>query len=420
MSTSEAAEPRVDVAVVGGGLAGLVAAATAAEGGARVVLLEPHGLGGRAATDEQHGYRFNRGPRALYSGHGRAVLERMGMRPTGGPPMLGAAMAVRRGELHRLPVGAGALITTSLLGVRAKASFGAFYARVGKADLDELAGMTQSAWLDELDLHPDARQLAESLGRLSSYAHGSSLVSADVMAAQMSIKGGVTYLDRGWSQIVDFLRDCAVARGVEIRDAQVTAIEPGGTAVRVSGNALELVAGRVVLAAGGARSSASLLPEPPVAWKSLAPEIAAACLDLGLQQPAEHPFVHGIDDPLYLSTHCPPADMAPEGGAVVHVMRYLTPDEEPESTAMRACLQAHAAMAGIREDQIGASRYLRRMVVAGAFPTPENGGLRGRPGIASTGFERVLVAGDWIGPDGFLADAAIVSGESAGRVAAAP
>ena len=74
MSTSEAAEPRVDVAVVGGGLAGLVAAATAAGGGARVVLLEPHGLGGRAATDEQHGYRFNRGPRALYSGHGRAVL----------------------------------------------------------------------------------------------------------------------------------------------------------------------------------------------------------------------------------------------------------------------------------------------------------------------------------------------------------
>ena len=149
-----AGEDRVDVAVVGGGLAGLVAAVTAAETGKRVVLLEAHGLGGRASTDAQHGFRFNRGPRALYSGHGRAVLERLGMRPTGGPPALGGAMAVRRGELHRLPVGAGALVTTSLLGVRAKASFGAFYARLGKADLGELAGITQSAWLDELDIHP--------------------------------------------------------------------------------------------------------------------------------------------------------------------------------------------------------------------------------------------------------------------------
>lgn len=416
-----AGEDRVDVAVVGGGLAGLVAAVTAAETGKRVVLLEAHGLGGRASTDAQHGFRFNRGPRALYSGHGRAVLERLGMRPTGGPPALGGAMAVRRGELHRLPVGAGALVTTSLLGVRAKASFGAFYARLGKADLGELAGITQSAWLDELDMHPDARELAEALGRLSSYAHGPSLVSADVMASQMSIKGGVTYLDQGWSQIVEFLRDVAIRRGVELRDAQVSSIEAGASSVKVSGSepGFAVVAACVVLAAGTPSASASLLPAMPDAWQRLAPEITAACLDLGLNRPAAHPFVHGIDTPVYLSTHCPPADLAPEGGAVVHVMRYLLPGEEPVSKDMRAELTAHAAMAGITEDSVDASRYLRRMVVAGAFPTPESGGIAGRPGIASTGTDRVLVAGDWIGPDGFLADAAIASGHAAGRAAAA-
>ena len=242
-------------------------------------------------------------------------------------------MTVRRGELHRLPVGAGALVTTSLLGVRAKASFGAFYARLEKADLGELAGITQSAWLDELDLHLDARELAEALGRPSSYAHGPSLVSADVMASQMSIKGGVTYLVRGWSQIVDFLRDVAVRRSVEFRDAHVSSIEVGPSSVKVSGlepgfsvvAARVVLAARVVPAAGTPSASASLLPAMPDAWQRLAPEITAACLDLGLNRPAAHPFVHAIDKPFYLSTHCPPADLAPEGGAVVHVMRYLQP-----------------------------------------------------------------------------------------------
>lgn len=100
-------------------------------------------------------------------------------------------------------------------------------------------------------------------------------------------------------------------------------------------------------------------------------------------------------------------------------MRFLQPGEEPVSKDMRAELTTHAAMAGIAEDSVAASRYLRRMVVAGAFPIPESGGIAGRPGIASTGIDRVLVAGDWIGPDGFLADAAIASGDAAGRAAVA-
>lgn len=55
------------ITVVGGGFAGLTAAITAAEAGARVVLYEAHHtLGGRARTAEG-AYRTNEGPHALYS-----------------------------------------------------------------------------------------------------------------------------------------------------------------------------------------------------------------------------------------------------------------------------------------------------------------------------------------------------------------
>lgn len=72
-------EATTDVAVIGGGLAGLAAAATAARAGATVTVLEGHGLGGRARVDRRGGFTFNRGPRALYlGGPGRRILSEPG------------------------------------------------------------------------------------------------------------------------------------------------------------------------------------------------------------------------------------------------------------------------------------------------------------------------------------------------------
>ena len=55
-----------EITVVGGGLGGLVAAISCAEGGARVRLLEAHHLlGGRARTTEGP-FRANLGPHVVY------------------------------------------------------------------------------------------------------------------------------------------------------------------------------------------------------------------------------------------------------------------------------------------------------------------------------------------------------------------
>ncbi|MFI7321637.1 NAD(P)-binding protein [Streptomyces venezuelae] len=60
--------PHLKLTVIGGGLAGLTAAISAAEAGARVTLREAHHtLGGRARTSEGT-YKTNEGPHALYSG----------------------------------------------------------------------------------------------------------------------------------------------------------------------------------------------------------------------------------------------------------------------------------------------------------------------------------------------------------------
>ena len=180
------------------------------------------------------------------------------------------------------------------------------------------------------------------------------------------------------------------------------------------------MAGAAVVAAGTPDGCAAVLPDRPDAWRALGPSVRVACLDLGMAAwpRRARPVLLDLDRPLYLIRHDPPAALAPAGGAVVHAMCYLRADDDRPAAEVRAELEAHCRLAGI--DPAGAEevRFLHRMVACGALPVPAAGGLRGRPGVDSTGLAGVFVAGDWVGPDGHLADAALTSGEAAGRAAA--
>src|SRR5689334_12629044 len=70
---------RTDVAIIGGGLAGLTTAAYLSRAGHSVTLFEKASkLGGRAITTEQNGFLFNRGIHAFYqTGPGEAVLNEL-------------------------------------------------------------------------------------------------------------------------------------------------------------------------------------------------------------------------------------------------------------------------------------------------------------------------------------------------------
>ncbi|MGW0500771.1 NAD(P)-binding protein [Streptomyces sp. NPDC003007] len=95
------------ITVIGGGFAGLTAAITAAEAGAKVTVHEAHHtLGGRARTAEAP-YRTNEGPHALYNGgpHWAWLKQRDLIGPLAPlPPLEAARLRLRhQGVLRRTP-----------------------------------------------------------------------------------------------------------------------------------------------------------------------------------------------------------------------------------------------------------------------------------------------------------------------------
>ena len=117
--------------VIGAGLAGLAAGATATRAGFATLVLDAHLPGGRARVTEREGFVFNRGPHALYKGGaGWEVLRGLGIEPQGSPPPLGRYRALAGGELHLLPMSPDSLRRTTLLDRRDKVALAAFLARL--------------------------------------------------------------------------------------------------------------------------------------------------------------------------------------------------------------------------------------------------------------------------------------------------
>lgn len=188
--------------------------------------------------------------------------------------------------------------------------------------------------------------------------------------------------------------------------------------VRTAGQDFEATS--VVVATGTPAQAAAVIGRRPSTWDRLGAPVEAASLDLGLARQPKHPFIQGIDEPLYWSVHSLAARLAPEGRATAHAMRYLPPGQDPgPADEDRRRLADLARMAGVADDDIVESRFLRRVTVMGGFPTAAAGGLAGRPTVAVEGRDGVFVAGDWVGPVGLLADASLAGGVEAARQAVA-
>jgi phytoene dehydrogenase-like protein len=396
------------VVIAGAGLAGLSAAATAARAGARVLVLDEKSPGGRARTDEVDGFRFNRGPHAVYlGGAGRRVLNRLGVRPAMHIPPLRGSRVLSGGGLHPP-------LSRRVLGARAAVQLAATLIRISRTGRAGSPRVSTRDWLGSLELTPKAAAMLEFLVRVTSYVPDLDAMPAELAIGQLRIAWrGVGYPDEGWRAIIDGLRARAAEAGAQFRaDTPVAGIsgEPGQWRVRtLSGE--EIPAAAVVVATGTPAGTRRLLPADP-GWDDLGPEVTAACLDLGVRHTRTR-LTFGIDEPLYLSPHAPAGQLAPAGMGMVHAARYGA----TSAPADRARLEAFAAAAGIASSDVAASRFLPKMTVATALPAVGTG-LAGRPPVAVEEAPGLFIAGDWAGPAGWLSDASLASGEQAGLLAA--
>lgn len=408
---------RTDVVVIGGGLAGLVAAITSARAGSRVVLLDGRAVGGRARSARRDGYTLNEGAHALYrNGVAARTLRDLGVVVRGAAPDPGTFRLAWDGAVVTLPGSARTLASTRILSARSKAKLAGWFAAGTERHAARSGDISVGEWFDAQRAAPDLRKLVTALLRLGSYTAHPERAAAAPLLRQLALgSGGVTYVDGGWQSMIDQLVTIAVASGVELVDHEpVVALDRSGPDRIVVTSSRAVVAASVVVAAGGPRVAAGLLGADPAGWVERSGRVQrAAVLDVG-GPPAEHRFLLSADEPLYLSTHAPVAELAPPGRHLVTMMRYLDDGDVHDAATDRAALERHAALAGVATPpDRDLERFLAAPTVTWGAPVP---GVE-RPTGLELADAGVAVAGDWVG-DHLLADAAVASGVDAGLAAA--
>ncbi|UUZ96259.1 FAD-dependent oxidoreductase [Paenibacillus sp. P25] len=112
---------KFDVAIVGGGLAGLTAAVYLAKAGQKVAVLEKSGrFGGRADTVTKNGVKLNLGGHALYRG-GEAfeILQELGITVEGNIPSL-KTHGLWKNKAYLVPTGMLSMISCPRFPYRVK------------------------------------------------------------------------------------------------------------------------------------------------------------------------------------------------------------------------------------------------------------------------------------------------------------
>ena len=371
--------------VVGGGLAGLVAAIALADKGHEVSLYERSSrFGGRAHTQLRKGFAMNFGPHALYlDGPADATFRRWGIDFSGTRLSLkDLSYLIIRGEKRPF------IDTIADAGI----------ARLLTATDPRHASGNFDEWLARNVQSQEICELLCCLIRLTTYCAQPEFISARAALQQMQLafSKGVLYLDGGWGTLVEGLIKKARSLNVHMEtNAYVEHVYPG---------LVHLVNGQTISASGAILATGWEGVDRLTSRQLLSPvKFRMALLDLGLRRLPDNAAHYGlgVDSPFYLSVHSVWASLAPQGAALVHVGKFLRSD----GTATRNELEEFTDLLipGWRKEA-EVTRFLPNMVANGGVIT-----LAGRPDVSALKLDGIAICGDWVGPEGMLADASVSS-----------
>ncbi len=373
-----------DITVVGGGFAGLVAAITSAEAGARVRLLEAHQtLGGRARATTGP-YIAQDGPHVLYrDGPWWNWLAERGLTGrSGGVPLRGLAGFRFRhdGRLSRIPP---APLLRVLAGRRRRAP----------VDLDFHSWIRQE--------HGDTAAVAASnlMGVATFDADPGRLSAAFVWPRLLRVfapSPPARYVTGGWNGLIDRLATRAREVGVEI----------------VTGSRVTELPAPPVIVATTAQAAARLLG-------TTLPHVESGrtvLLDIAVRAERRDAFVvSDLDAAGWLERFTvPDPGLAPPGESLIQVQLPLRPGEGRTDGLVRLEAMVDLAVPGWRE-----RLTWQRSGVAngrtGALDLPGHT-WRDRPAIERG--DGVFLAGDWVAAPGLLSEVSFHSAVAAANLAA--
>src|SRR5689334_6868656 len=371
------------ITVVGGGIAGLTAAISAAEEGAAVRLLEAHEeLGGRARSMAGP-YKANLGPHVIYEDGPlwSWLAEREVLPPYKGPPLSGIRFRWQ-GEVRRTPPLGTIPAVLRLRGREAPVDrdFRSWVA----SHSDERTAAMLSAAAGVYTFHHDPGELSAAF------------VWSHSVRVLLSPPPTARYLVGGWGTLVAALEGRARRLGVEIETGHAAEAAPGGPAVI----ATEL------------SQAARLLGDPELHW----PSGHTVCVDLGIERRRGDPFVVSDLDEAGWIERFSAADpsLAPAGEELVQAQMPIRPGESAEQAALRLERLLEAAFPELD----GRERWRRRQVMEGRTGALDRPGVSWRDRPAIDRGDGVFVAGDMVAAPGLLSEVAWASGAEAGRLAA--
>jgi phytoene dehydrogenase-like protein len=411
----------LDVIIIGGGLAGLTTAALLARAGKAVTLFEHSSreIGGRARTAEIDGFYFNQGPHALYlTDASDSILKEIGITYTGGIPA-GKGYLISGGKKREIAGDYSSWLSGKNDGSQ-------FFISPTKIDFSQLESVTEQEWLDKNIHDINDAEIIKTIFRLNTYANDPEIQSIGPVLHQIYVgsQAGVMYLDGGWQTLVDGL--VTVAKNSNAR------IVMGKKATRVkrtdSSEWLVLlsdktqVSAKIVVIAAGPMDAYSLFDdkERPEILSRAAKEakpVRLVCLDVALSSLPDKDalFALGVDRPLYFSVHSAYAKLAPEGGALIHVAKYLGTSIEPKPREDQPELEEFLDLLqpGWRQVLVK-KRPLPNMVVSNALVAAAAGGLAGRPDVKIA--DNLYIVGDWVGKEGLLSNSSVASAKHAAQL----